>query len=209
MPGLRGPEVEVEGLLYDRKGLLTGTHNKPEGTEMKVVLYSLLSLCLLVAPMTGQQKNQEKQNPLVDGKLMYVGRMPDNLDAWIVNDLGTWGRYKPTRQIEGVALVMKAYEPETKIQYEMRRGIPHPKEVRKDRERKHVMFSIAVTDWVTGHQVWQADIVNRKPKRNETATPGEDVEISAKGLSTQQIAQAVTRELRRYVDHLASQSGVQ
>ncbi|HET7212701.1 MAG TPA: hypothetical protein VFL79_03880, partial [Terriglobia bacterium] len=90
-------------------------------------------------------------------------------------------------------------------QYEMRRGIPQPKEVRKDRDRKNVKYSIVVTDWVTGSEVWQADIMNRKPKRNEEATPGENAEIDARGLSTQQIAQAIIRELRRYVDHLASQ----
>ena len=174
---------------------------------MKVALYSLLSLCLLAAPVMGQQKSQGKKDPLVDGKLMYVGQMPENIDAWIVHDLGTWGKYKPTRQIEGVDLVMKAYKPETEVEYKMRRGIPRPKEVQKDRERKHVMFSIVVTDWVTGHQVWQADILNRKPKRNAEAAPGDDVEVSARGLSTQQIAQAITRELRRYVDHLGSPSG--
>jgi hypothetical protein len=175
---------------------------------MKFALYCLLSLCLLAAPMMGQQKNQGTQNPLIDGKLMYVARMPQNLDAWIVNDLSVWGKYKPTRQDEGADLVMKAYEPETEIQYKMRRGIPQPKEVRKNRDRKHVMFSIIVADWVTGRQVWQADILDRKPKRNEDLAPREDAEISARGLSSQQLAQAITRELRRYVDHLGSQPGV-
>ena len=174
---------------------------------MKVALYSLLSLCLLAAPVMGQQKGQEKKDPLIDGKLMYVGRMPENIDAWIVSDLGAWGRYKPTRQIEGVDLVMKAYKPETRTQYKMRHGIPQPKEVPKDRSRKQVMFSIVVTDWVTGSDVWQADILKRKPDRNAEAPPGEEAEIGAKGLSTQQIAQAIVRELRRYVDHLASESG--
>ena len=173
---------------------------------MKVVFCSLVSLCLLVAPAAGQQKTGGKQNALIDGKLMYVGKMPENVDAWIVHDLSAWGKYKPTRQIEGVDLVMKAYEPETELQYRVRHGIPEPKEVRKDRERKHVMFSIVVTDWVTGKQVWQADIMNRKPKRNGSGKPGEDAEISARGLSSQQIAQAITRELRRYVDHLGPQS---
>jgi hypothetical protein len=173
---------------------------------MRVVLYSLLSLCLLAAPVMGQQKSQERQNPLVDGKLMYVAPMPQNLDAWIVNGLSTWGKYKPTRQIEGVDLVMKAYEPEKKIQYKMRRGIPQPKEVHKDRDRKHVMFSIIVDDWVTGRQAWKADVLNRKPKRNEDMAPSEDAIISARGLSSQQLAQAIMRELRRYVDHLGSQS---
>lgn len=172
---------------------------------MKVVLCSLLSLCVLAAPTAGQQRKQEKENPLVGGKLLYVGQMPENIDAWIVNGLSAWGKYKPTREIEGVDLVMKAYEPETKTQYEMRRGIPQPREVRKDRDRKDVKYSIIVTDWVTGREVWQTDILNRKPKRNEEATPGENAEIDARGLSTQQIAQAIVRELRKYVDHLPSQ----
>ncbi len=175
---------------------------------MKAFLYSLVSLCLLAAPTWGQQKPEEKQNPLIGGKLMYVGRMPENLDAWIIQELSAWGKYKPTQQIEGVDLVMKAYEPETKVQYKMRHGIPQPKEVRKDRERKHVMFSIVVTGWVTNSQIWQADVVDRKPKSDETDAPSKDAEIPAKGLSSQQIAQAIVRELRRYVDHLSSQPGM-
>lgn len=175
---------------------------------MKVVRYYLLSLCLLSIPVMGQQKNQGKQNTLVDGKLMYVGKMPDNLDGWIIDQLSAWGKYKPTRQVEGVDLVMKAYEPETEVQYKLRRGIPQPKkEVRKDRDRKHVMLSIILDDWVTGQQVWKADIMDQKPKRNENNPPGPDAEINAGGLSSQQVAQAVTRELRRYVDDLSSQSG--
>lgn len=174
---------------------------------MKLARYYLLSLCLLSAPLAGQQTNQRTQNPLVDGKLMYVGKMPENLDGWIVNDLSAWGKYKPTRQIEGVDLVMKAYEPETEVQYKLRRGIPQPKEVPKDRRQKHVMFSIIVDDWVTGHQVWKADIIKQKPKREDSSPPGTEVAISAGGLSSQQVAQAITRELRRYVDHLSSQKG--
>jgi hypothetical protein len=174
---------------------------------MKVVLYCLLSLCLLASPAFGQQKPSGKQNPLVDGKLMYVGSMPQNLDGWIVHDLAAWGKYKPTREIEGVDLVMKAYQPETRVHYEMHRGIPQPKEVQKKGDRKSIMFSISVTDWVTGRLVWQAEILNRKPKRNGVMAASEDAEIRARGLSTQQLAQAITRELRRYVDHLGVQPG--
>jgi len=175
---------------------------------MKSVFYSLLSLCLLTAPVFGQQKPASEQNPLTDGKLMYVGSMPQNLDAWIVHDLQSWGKYKPTRDPEGVDLVMKAYKPETKTEYRLRQGIPQPKEVKKKGERKHVMFSISVTDWVTGSLVWRADVLDRKPKRNQIAAPSEDAEISARGLSTQQLAQDIIRELRRYADHLASQPDV-
>jgi hypothetical protein len=174
---------------------------------MKVVLYSLLSLSIIVAPALAQQKPEGRQNPLVEGKLMYVGHMPENIDAWIIHDLDTWGKYRATREIEGVDLVMKAYEPQTKVQYRMRQGIPQPREVPKDRDLKHVMFTVIVSDWVTGHEVWRADVLDRKAKRNDADTPGEDIEIKARGLSTQQIAQAITRELRRYVDHLGSQSG--
>ncbi len=172
---------------------------------MKLGQCCLLSLCLLSIPAMGQQNNQGMKDPLVGGKLMYVGKMPENLDGWIVNDLSAWGKYKPTRQIEGVFLVMKAYEPETEVQYKLRKGIPQPKEVRKDRGRKHVMFSIIVDDWVSGQQVWKADIMDQKSKRDENAAPSADAAINAGGLSSQQVAQAITRELRRYVDHLSSQ----
>jgi len=171
---------------------------------MKVVLYSLLSLCLLAAPVWGQQKAEGKQNPLVDGKLMYVGHMPDHIDSWVIQDLRAWGKYKPTREIEGVDLVMKAYKPETKIHYEMRGGIPQPRRVPKYRKHEHILFSIGVNDWVTGRLVWQAEVLNRKPKRKDHHAASEDAEIRARGLSTEQIAQAITRELRRYVDHLAA-----
>ena len=146
---------------------------------MKLVLCTLFSLCMLAAPAWAQQKSEGKQNPLLDGKLMYVGKMPNNMDAWIVHELSFWGKYRPTREIEGADLVMKSYKPETETEYKMRHGIPQPKEVQKDRARKHVMFSIVVSDWVTGDQVWQADILDRKPNSNESPVPGEDAEIRA------------------------------
>lgn len=172
---------------------------------MKTILYGLLSLFVLGAPAMGQQKSGGKQNPLVEGKLMYVGRMPENIDSWIIYDLKAWGKYKPTRDSEGVDLVMRAYKPETRTEYEMHRGIPQPRQVRKRRDHKPVMFSIGVTDWVTGHLVWQAEVLDRKPKRNPDVTPSEDAEIRARGLSSQQLAQEIVRVFRSYVDHLASQ----
>lgn len=171
---------------------------------MKVVLCSLISLWLFAVPVLGQQNTKGKENPLLDGKLMYVGRMPDNIDGWIVHDLQSWGKYKPTREIEGVDLVMKAYEPEKRTRFKMRNGIPQPTTRPEKGRRKSVMFSISVSDWVTGRLVWQAEVLDRKPKRNSSVTPSEDAEIRARGLSTQQLAQAITRELRRYVDHLSS-----
>lgn len=175
---------------------------------MKVVLCSLLSLFLLAASVLGQVKPERNRNPLIGGRLMYVGPMPQKVDAWIVHDLRAWGKYKPTRDIEGVDLVMKAYQPETIIQYEMRRGIPLPKGMKKKRDHKYLMFSIIVTDWVTGRQVWQAEVLDRKPKGTADLPPAKDAEIRARGLSIQQLARAITRDLQRYVDHLASESAV-
>ncbi len=175
---------------------------------MKVFAYSLLSLCLLVNPAFGQQNTKGEQNPLVHGKLMYVGRMPENIDTWIVYALKAWGKYTPTRESEGVDLTMKATAPERRTRYVMRNGIPQPSKVPEKRDHKPVLFSVDVNDWVTGRLVWQADILDRKPKNNPSTKPGADVEIDARGLSTEQIAQAIIRALRSYVDHLASQHEV-
>lgn len=172
---------------------------------MKAYAFSLLSLCLLASPLLGQQKTKEKQNPLVDGKLMYVGRMPENIDTWIVYDLKAWGKYTPTRNAEGVDLTMKARAPETRTRYVMRNGIPQPSQVPAKRNHKRIIFSIDVTDWVTGRLVWQAEILDRKPKNNHSAKQGAETDIYARGLSTEQIAQAIIRALHSYVDHLASQ----
>lgn len=174
---------------------------------MKVLLYGLLSVCMLVSPVFGQQKTKEKQNPLVDGKLMYVGHMPERVDTWIVYDLKAWGKYKPTRDPEGVDLVMKAYAPERRTEYRMRNGVPQPRRVPQDREHKDVIFSIDVSDWVTGRLVWQADILDRKPKSDRPATSGEETKIRARGLSSEQLAQTIVNALRSYVDQLAKQQG--
>ena len=173
---------------------------------MIAVRYSLLCLCLLAAPALGQQAHTGKQNELIGGKLMFVGRMPGSIDAWVINDLKAWGRYKPTQDPEGVDLTMRAYAPETRTEYQMRNGIPQPREVKK-KNHEPVMFTVTVTDWVTGQLLWQAEIIDRKPKRDEDLPPASDVKIRAGGFSGDQIAQALVRELRKYVDHLASQPG--
>lgn len=175
---------------------------------MKAVAYGVIGICLLALPAVGQHPTQEKSNPLVDGKLMYVGRMPENIDSWIVVDLRSWGKYKPTRDSEGVDLVMEAEKPETRLEYEMRQGVPQPKRVERRYGDKGVMFKIIVTDWVTGRPVWQADILDKKQKkgRRET-TVGSHSEIYAKGLSAQELAEEILRTLRSYVEHLSSEQG--
>lgn len=171
---------------------------------MKAIAYSLAAICLVAVTAPGQQHAPERPNPLVDGKLMFVGRMPENLDSWIVAGLRSWGKYKPTRDPEGVGLEMRAYQPQRRTEYEMRQGIPQPKKTgKRDRDRR-AMFSIVVTDWVTGKPVWDADILDRKQKkgRRETST-GSHSEIYARGLSPQALAQEILRTLRAYVTKLS------
>ncbi|HVA01389.1 MAG TPA: hypothetical protein VMV34_07015 [Terriglobia bacterium] len=178
------------------------------GFEIKVAAFSIVAICALALPALAQQPSPQESNPLIDGKLMYVGRMPENIDSWIVADLRTWGKYKPTRDSEGVDLVMEAQKPETRMEYEMKHGVPQPKSVDKRRGPKRIMFTIVVTDWVTGRRVWEADILDRKEKngRRETTT-GSRSEVYARGLSTQQLAEAILRALRSYVMHLAPEPG--
>lgn len=171
---------------------------------MKVFLYGLLSLCMLASPAFGQQKTKGKQSPLVHGKLMYVGHMPGRIDTWIVYDLKAWGKYTPTRDPEGVDLVMKAYAPARRTEYRMHNGLPQPRKVPENREKKDVMFTIEVSDWVTNRLVWKADIIDRKPKGNQSSKPGEEVKIRARGLSSEQLAQTVVNALRSYEEQLAA-----
>jgi hypothetical protein len=172
--------------------------------DMKAVAYSSIALLLLAAPAFGRQPAQQNANPLVGGKLMYVGHMPQNLDNWIVADLRAWGKYKPTRDPEGVDLVMELQEPEKKVEHEISDGSPQPKQVEKAHGPQHLMFSIVVGDWVTRQPVWQADILDRKPKngRRQTTT-GSHSEIYARGLSTPELAEEILRTLRAYVNQLS------
>ena len=171
---------------------------------MKAIAYSLAAICLVTVSALGQQPATEKSNPLVDGKLMFVGKMPENLDSWIVVGLRSWGKYKPTRDPEGVGLEMRAYQPTRKVEYEMRQGIPQPKRTGKRDRDKQLMFTIVVTDWVTGKPVWEADILDRKQKngRRENST-GSHSEIYARGLSSQVLAEEILRALRAYVAKLS------
>jgi hypothetical protein len=178
------------------------------GFETLGIAWSLAAICLLVWPALGQQTGGQETNPLVDGKLMYVGRMPENLDSWIVVNLRSWGKYKPTRDPEGVDLVMEADKPETRVEYEMRRGVPQPKRVEKRHGDKRLLFTVVVADWVTRRPVWQAEILDRKQKngRRET-TSGSHSEIYAKGLSSHELAEEILRTLRSYVERLSREPG--
>jgi len=65
-----------------------------------------------------------------------------------------------------------------------------------------------VIDWVTDEPVWQAEVLNRKQKKDEPdPPPGPKTQIFARDLSPDQIAQRVATKLREYVTSLEKQQG--
>ncbi len=170
---------------------------------LNLALITIAACGLLAAQET--PKAAAANNRLVTGKLMYVGQMPEGLANWIMQDLKDWGRYKPTVNSEGVDLVMKSYTPRKYTQYKEHHGIPMPKEIhRKKGHEKPPVATIVVTNWITGDPLWSADIVDRKPKKDEDdAKPGDSVKIYARGMSNEELASRITDALRAYVEHLA------
>ena len=143
-------------------------------------------------------------NKLLASKMIYVAPMPDNLDQWITQSLTAWQRYKVTANPEGVDLVVRAVIPDQDTRLKLHQGVPQPA-----RERKAPPTpSIKVLDWVTGALLWQADIVDKKPKKDEPdAPPGRHAEILARGLSTGQLGAKIARAFREYVESLERTEG--
>ena len=171
------------------------------------------SVCLLVvstcAMARGQQAPAEKPNELVVGKMIYVEPMPDGLDQWIIDFLRRWGKYKITSNPEGVDLVIEAVKPEKELQLETRAGTAQPKGSDRPHlpiSRKHTDLpttSISVINWVSSQPVWQADILNRKQKKDEADLPaGPQTKIFARALTSDQIAQKVVAKLKEYEEGL-------
>ena len=84
---------------------------------------------LLFLPPVGvlaQEPAEEQPNELVAGRLIYVNRMPGELDRWIVDFLRRWGKYTVTGDPEGVDLVWDAHRAGTEVRYRLdrRRGLP-------------------------------------------------------------------------------------
>jgi hypothetical protein len=170
-----------------------------------LLLVATLSAASLALARAGQQSAAKPPNKLVTAKLICVTPMPNALDQWILEDLRGWGRYKLTGDPEGADLVLRAYKPEKPPQYVLKKGdVPQPK-----KERHHAAITITVVDWVANEAVWQADILDRKPKKEESGTPvnGPDVEIDAHGLKPDELAQKITRKLRDYVEELEKSQG--
>ena len=176
------------------------------------------SVCLLVAGICvmalGQQAPAEKPNELVVGKLIYVDPMPDGLDQWIVDFLRRWGKYKITSNAEGVDLVVEAVNPENDLRLETRAGTAQP----KGSDRPHLpisrgkhelpVTSISVIHWVSSQPVWYADILDRKPKKDEADLPaGPKTKIFAHGMTSDQIAQKLVAKLKEYEEGLEKSRG--
>ena len=153
----------------------------------------------------GQQASAEKPNQLVAGKLIYVEPMKDGLDQWIVDFLRRWGKYKISSNPEGVDLVIQAGSKDKDLQLEDRGGTAEPKGADRPRlpiSRKHgdlPATSISVVNWVSSQTVWQADIVNRKQKKDEADSPaGPKTQVFARDMTSDQIAAKVVAKLKEY-----------
>jgi hypothetical protein len=113
-------------------------------------------------------------------------------------------------------LVLKSYKPETETEWESRDGIPVPKGEgrrtplsRKKREDLPAV-SFSVVDWVTNEPLWQADVLDRKQKKDEPDPPaGPRTKIFARDMSPDQIAHRVATKLREYVTKLEKGEGSQ
>jgi hypothetical protein len=152
-----------------------------------------------VTVTTGAQAPATKPNKLVSGKIVYVAPMPMNIDQWLAEKLRTWGKYGVTANPEGVDLVMSANAPEKEPQYVRKKGVPQPK---KERPGPPAL-SITVVDWVTNQMLWDAELLDRKPKKDEPESPpGPHTSLLVRGLTPEQIAQTLTRRLREYVEQL-------
>jgi hypothetical protein len=184
------------------------------GRSFCMTRWGAFLLILAAVPGFAQQAPAKKANELVGGKLIYVAPMPDNLDQWILDFLHRWGKYKTTSNPEGVDLLMKGYTVEKETEWEMRGGVPQPREERRrfpvpGKGRKELpVISISVIDWVTNQPLWRADVLNRKQKKDEADPPlGPHTQIFARDLTPDQLAQKLTARLREYVSELEKTAG--
>jgi len=168
----------------------------------------------IYATARGQQAASEKPNALVVGKLIYVESMQDGLDQWIIDFLRRWGKYKVTTNPEGVDLVIQAVNPEKDLRLETRGGTAEPKGSDRPHlpiSKKHTELgttSISVVSWVSNQTVWQADILNRKPKKDEADVPaGPQTKIFARDMTSDQVAAKLVGKLKEYEQGLEKPTG--
>jgi hypothetical protein len=154
---------------------------------------------LIFSSVAGAQVSTSKPNKLVSGKIVYVAPMPVSLDQWLAEDLRSWGKYRVTASPEGVDLTVSAIEPDNETKYSLKKGVPQPK---KQRPGPPVL-SIKVVDWVTNRMLWDVELLDRKPKKDEPESPpGPHSSLLVRGLKPEEIAQTVTQMLRHYVEQL-------
>ena len=186
--------------------------------EKEITALLCFAACVMIlgvhTPARGQQAPSEKPNELVVGKLIYVESMQDGLDQWIIDFLRRWGKYKITSNPEGVDLVIQAVNPDKDLRLETRGGTAEPKGSDRPHlpgSKKHPELpatSVAVVNWVSSQTVWQADILNRKPKKDEADVPaGPQTKIFARDMTSDQIAATVVDKLKQYVQGLEKASG--
>ena len=85
-----------------------------------------VALPLGVSFLLAQEPSPSRPNRLTTGKLVYVERMPEALDRWIIDDMRVWGKFKTTSNPEGVDLVIRAEVPERTTEIDVRGRTPRP-----------------------------------------------------------------------------------
>jgi hypothetical protein len=153
---------------------------------------------LEAAAAAWQGATPQSANKLLDGKIIYVEPMPGQLDQWIIQDLKAWGQYQVSGNSEGVDLVLKAETPPKEPHYTEAERIP----MRPPKKEKPTVLSLTIVNWVTGQQLWEAKIVNRRRKKDENRAPGPEAEIDARNMKPDQLAERCVTLLRQYVEQL-------
>ncbi|MDE3179076.1 MAG: hypothetical protein KGM47_05385 [Acidobacteriota bacterium] len=136
---------------------------------------------------------------LIRAKTLYVEPMPDGLDQWIIQDLRAWGKYQISGSSEGVDLLIRAKKPGAEHLLHPQGAIPR---VRLPKKSLPVL-SVTLVNWVTGERLWQADILDSGPKKNQPPPPpGPRTEIYARHMKPDEIAERCTNALQRYVESI-------
>ena len=172
--------------------------------RLLILVGAMLFLTSVSAP--AQEPAKEQPNELVAGRLIYVNRMPGDLDRWIVDFLRRWGKYTVTRDPEGVDLVWDAERPGREVRFRRdRSGLPVP-EKRDDDERNAI--SLTITDWVTGEPLWHVVLSNKKRKKKDPLPPaGPRTKVFTRKKNAKQLADRIVERLREYVKQLEDGQG--
>lgn len=162
------------------------------------LVLAALSLACFARPSRAAEANR-----LTTAKVIYVEPMPGGLDQWIIQDLRAWGKYQISGSEQGVDLVIRSQKPEKQIHYTRHETPP----VLHHQHTAPPVLSITAVDWVTGAKLWQAQILNVSPKKDQKAVVGPDTEIDARHMKPDEIAERATNLLRRYVESLENTPG--